>query len=72
MKPGVTVPPPAVWERLACTLRREILDRMVILGGRHLRAVLTGYQAHYNTARPSPVASPSASPTVKVTLPAPP
>jgi putative transposase len=52
MKPGVTVPPPAVWERLAGTLRREILDRMVILGGRHLRAVLTGYQAHYNTVRP--------------------
>ena len=39
-------------ERLVGTLRREILDRMLILGGRHLRAVLTEYQAHYNTARP--------------------
>ncbi len=25
---------------------------MRILGETHLRAVLTGYQAHYNTARP--------------------
>ena len=25
---------------------------MLILGETHLRAVLTGYQAHYNTARP--------------------
>ena len=29
-----------------------MLDRMLILGGRHLHAVLTEYQAHYNTARP--------------------
>jgi putative transposase len=39
-------------ERLVDTLRREILDRMLILGGRHLHAVLTEYQAHYNTALP--------------------
>ena len=38
----------ATCERLAGTLRREILDRMLILGGRHLHAVLTGYQAHYD------------------------
>ena len=25
---------------------------MLILGGRHLHAVLTEYQAHYNTVRP--------------------
>jgi putative transposase len=42
----------AICERLAGTLRRELLDRMLILGEAHLRAVLTGYQAHYNTARP--------------------
>ena len=30
-------------ERLVGTPRREILDRMLILGGRHLHAVLTGY-----------------------------
>jgi putative transposase len=42
----------AICERLVGTLRRELLDRMLILGERHLRAVLTEYQAHYNTARP--------------------
>ena len=42
----------AICERLVGTLRREILDRMLILGAAHLRAVLAEYQAHYNTARP--------------------
>ncbi len=42
----------ATCERLVGTLRRELLDRVLILGERHLRAVLTDYQAHYNTARP--------------------
>jgi putative transposase len=39
----------ATCERLVGTLRREILDRMLILGCRHLHTVLTEYQAHYNT-----------------------
>ena len=42
----------AICERLVGTLRRELLDRMLILGEGHLRAVLAEYQAHYNTARP--------------------
>lgn len=42
----------ATCERLVGTLRREVLDRTLILGGRHLHAILTEYQAHYNTARP--------------------
>jgi len=42
----------AICERLVGTLRREFLDRVLILGERHLHAVLTDYQAHYNTARP--------------------
>src|SRR5215831_2499689 len=42
----------AICERLVGTLRREILDRSLILGEAHLRAVLAEYQEHYNTARP--------------------
>ena len=44
----------AICERLVGTLRRELLDRVLILGERHLRAVLIEYQAHCNMARPSP------------------
>ena len=42
----------AICERLVGTLRGELLDRVLILGEEYLHAVLTGYQAHYNTARP--------------------
>ena len=42
----------ATCERLIGTLRRELLNRMLILNVVHLRAVLTGYQVHYNCARP--------------------
>ncbi|HEU5391588.1 MAG TPA: integrase core domain-containing protein [Streptosporangiaceae bacterium] len=42
----------ATCERLPGTLRRELLGRMLILNGAHLRAVLNEYQVHYNTARP--------------------
>jgi putative transposase len=62
----------ATCERLVGTLRRELLDRMLILGERHLRAVLTEYQAHYNTARPASGHRPARPLTTKLTLPAPP
>ena len=42
----------AICERLVGTLRRELLDRVLVLGGQHLHAILAEYQAHYNTARP--------------------
>jgi putative transposase len=42
----------ATCERLVGTLRREMLDRVLILGEAHLRSVLAKYQAHYNNARP--------------------
>jgi putative transposase len=42
----------ATRECLIGTLRRELLDRVLILGQAHLCAVLTEYQVHYNTTRP--------------------
>jgi hypothetical protein len=34
------------------TLRREVLDRLLIFNEHHLHRVLTEYLLHYNTARP--------------------
>jgi putative transposase len=34
------------------TLRREVLDRLLIVNEHHLRRVLTEYMVQYNTARP--------------------
>ena len=42
----------ATFEHLVGTLRRGLLDRVLILGVQHLHAILTEYQAHYNAARP--------------------
>lgn len=42
----------AICERVIGTLRRELLDRILILGERHLALVLSEYLDHYNTARP--------------------
>ena len=42
----------AVCERMIGTLRRELLDRILIHGETHLRRVLNEYLTHYNTARP--------------------
>jgi transposase InsO family protein len=38
-------------ERLIGTVRRECLDRMLILGEAHLRQVLTFYAEYYNEVR---------------------
>jgi transposase InsO family protein len=64
----------ATCERLIGTLRRELLDRLLILSVVHLRAVLIEYQVHYNSASlPGRTrASPSASRTPDATLPGPP
>ena len=42
----------AVCERMIGTLRRELLDRMLIVNEHHLRRILTEYLRHYNAARP--------------------
>ena len=42
----------AICERVIGTLRRELLDRTLILGDRHLDLVLREYLIHYNAHRP--------------------
>jgi putative transposase len=42
----------AVAERWVGTVRRELLDRMLIVGRRQLETVLARYVAHYNQHRP--------------------
>jgi putative transposase len=42
----------AIAERWIATVRRELLDRILIINRRHLTAVLTEYVAHYNHHRP--------------------
>jgi putative transposase len=42
----------AIAERWIGTLRRECLDHLLIIGPRHLAAVLREYLEHYNTHRP--------------------
>jgi hypothetical protein len=39
-------------ERVIGTLRRDLLDRLLIVNEQHLRQVLTEYLVHYNTAWP--------------------
>jgi putative transposase len=39
-------------ERFVGTVRRECLDHLLIVSERHLRGVLTQWQAHYNDHRP--------------------
>jgi putative transposase len=42
----------AICERMIGTLRREVLDQLLIVNEHHLRQVLGEYLQHYNTARP--------------------
>ena len=42
----------AICERVIGTVRRELLDRILILGERHLALVLREYVIHYDGHRP--------------------
>ena len=42
----------AIAERFVGTLRRELLDRVLIINQRHAAAVLREFQHHYNDHRP--------------------
>jgi putative transposase len=42
----------AICERVIGTLRRELLDQILIVGERHLALVLGEYLTHYNASRP--------------------
>ena len=42
----------AICERIIGTLRRELLDRVLIINEHHLRRALAEYLRHYNDARP--------------------
>ena len=63
----------AICERMIGTLRREVLDRLLIVNEHHLRRVLTEYLLHYNTARPhrslgqlAPVQAPTRPPEINL------
>jgi transposase InsO family protein len=42
----------AIMERWVGSVRREFLDRILIVNATHLRKVLTEYESHFNAHRP--------------------
>ena len=53
----------AICERIVGTLRRELLDRMLIISEHHLRQVLTEYLLHCNTRPAAPCPRPAQADT---------
>ena len=65
----------AICERMIATLRRELLDRVLVVNERHLRRILTIYLHHFNNALPriAPRSTTQVTPTALVTArPSPP
>ncbi len=53
----VIIAPRSPWknpyaERMIGTLRRELLDRVIVLNEAHLRRLMTSYLVYYHTVRP--------------------
>jgi transposase InsO family protein len=42
----------AITQRWVGSIRRELLDRILIMNAHHLRKVLAEYESHFNTHRP--------------------
>jgi putative transposase len=42
----------AIMERWVGSVRRELLDRILIMNALHLRKVLAEYESHFNSHRP--------------------
>jgi putative transposase len=61
----------AICERIIGTLRRELLDRLLIINEHHLRELLVEYLRHYNTTRPHRALSQLAPAQVGTTPPEP-
>jgi putative transposase len=59
----------ATCERLVGTLRRELLDRVLILGDAHLRAILTDY--HGTTTPPGRTRASTSAPLTGILTPSP-
>jgi hypothetical protein len=53
----------AIAERFIGSIRRELLDRILITNQRHAASVLRRCEHHYNDHRPAPVSRSSRSPT---------
>ena len=53
-------------ERFVLTARAEVTDRMLIFGQRHLRTILTEYEAHYTDG--DPIAAANSTRPVPTTL----
>jgi hypothetical protein len=58
----------AIAERRIGTVRRELLDRILIVNRRHLMAVLTEYVTHFQRPSPAPHPEPSSITEVPTTI----